>query len=59
MFICIECYNRRGEKALLHDGKVTVCQFCDKETMAYDLHIYELQHWRDVLEFEKNNAGLA
>ncbi len=55
MFICIECYNRRGEKALLHDGEVLECQFCGRSVMCYDLKVWELRHWRDVVEFQKNN----
>ncbi len=52
MRICIDCYQERGEKAMLPVGKVMICQFCDTTTLCYELAVHELQHWREVARYQ-------
>jgi hypothetical protein len=52
MYICIDCYQERGEKAMLPEGKAKVCQFCDEVATCYDIPIHQLQHWKDVAKYQ-------
>lgn len=54
MYICLKCYDERGENYMLHDAHKVNCQFCERDADCFDIPIHALKHWRDVYERQKN-----
>lgn len=52
MYICMDCYQDRGEKILLTEHTHNVCDFCQEFGTTYTIQIHELQHWTDVARYQ-------